>query len=510
MIEAAAPASAITRRIGTASSAAVLLFGAFLATVLVRTAWVADGAFVDLRTVANVAAGNGLRWNVDERVQTFTDPLWVLLVSAVTILVHHPYVAVLLTAIALTLCAAAILAWRVAVSTFAALIGLALLTFSRSFIEYGTSGYSTPLTYLLIVMFWSVDFEWHGQPSVTRRLLLIASLLFLTEWTTVVAILPALLEVWRRNRPRPRDLAVAASPLIAWIVFAAWYYGAIVPTPIVAAWHAIGPPLPMIRQGTVYVLDAADAEPLAVVAISVASVGAFRVRELRSLSIGLVLSIAAVVLTGGDVMSGRAFAVPVLLAAIAASRCPWERLGVLFVPAVSAVVALGLVAPESPVLTGPAYHRETEPLTVPWPNMAPAVTAARAAIGDERRNWYAVTGLLTAQRTAPLPDLTAMQRQAEQLATRQKVIVDDRIGLFAYAAGPRLHVVDPDGRTDATLARQVPIGKWRPGPRLRDVRPDYVAALERRLTNCSDCGSENFGGADSSAEGSVANRPRNR
>jgi arabinofuranosyltransferase len=510
MIEGVAPGSDAARRIGIAPSAAVLLFAAFLATVVVRTAWVADGAFSDLRTVANVAAGHGLRWNVDERVQTFTDPLWVLLVSGVTVFVHHPYIAVLLTAITLTLCAVAVLASRVAVSAAAALIGLAVLTFSRSFIEYATSGYATPLAYLLIVIFWTTYFAPKADGHVAGRLVLFTSLIALTEWTAVVALLPALVDVWRRDRPGFRDLAAGASPLIAWVVFAAWYYGPIVPTPLVAAWHEIGPPLAMIRQGIVYVLDAADADPLTVVAIGVASVGAFRVRELRTLAIGLVLSIAAVVLTGGDVMSGRAFAMPVLLAAIAACRCPWERLGVLFVPAVSAVVALGLVAPESPVLTGPAYHRESQPLTVPWPNMASAVTAARATIRDERRNSYAVTGLLTAQRTAPLPDLTAMQRQVEQLAMRQKVIVDDRIGLFAYAAGPRLHVVDPDGRTDAALARQAPIGAWRPGPRLRDVSPDYAAALERRLTSCPECGSGKGEAPDGSSEGSAATRRQNR
>jgi hypothetical protein len=97
------------------------------------------------------------------------------------------------------------------------------------------------------------------------------------------------------------------------------------------------------------------------------------------------------------------------------------------------------------VLTGPAYHRETQPLAVPWPNTAPAIAPGRAAIRDERRNWYAVTGLSTMQRTMPMPDVTAMQREAEELAGRQKVVVDERIGLFAYAAGARLHIIDPDG-----------------------------------------------------------------
>ena len=38
-------------------------------------AWVADDAFITLRTVDNLLAGYGPRWNVVERVQTYTHPL---------------------------------------------------------------------------------------------------------------------------------------------------------------------------------------------------------------------------------------------------------------------------------------------------------------------------------------------------------------------------------------------------------------------------------------------------
>ena len=59
-----------------------LLLVAF-AVVLLRTTWVCDDAFITLRTIDNLVHGYGLRWNVDERVQSFTHPLWMLLVAAV-------------------------------------------------------------------------------------------------------------------------------------------------------------------------------------------------------------------------------------------------------------------------------------------------------------------------------------------------------------------------------------------------------------------------------------------
>jgi arabinofuranosyltransferase len=477
MIEApVAAVPTVHRRSTSSTSVAVVLLGAFLATVLIRTAWVADGAFVDLRTVANVITGHGLRWNVDERVQAFSDPLWVLLLSLVSLLIHQPYAVVLAVSIFLTLFTAAVLSSRIAVNPFAALIALAILTFSRSFIEYATAGFQTPLVYVLVATFWAAYLD-RSSGDQTRRLMLLASLCALTDWSALLAIGPGLVAALHETRPRGRDLAVAVAPVAAWVLFAAWYYGAVIPPPIVAAWHAIGPLPAMFKQGIAYLLDAIDVDPLTVAAIGLAIIGGVRSRELRSLSIGLVLMLATVVFTGGDVMSGRALAVPVLLAAIAAARQPWDRLGVLFVPAVAGIVALGLIAPESPVLTGAGYHRETQPLSVPWPNMASAVVPARAAIRDERRNWYAVTGLLTMQRTRAMPDVTSMEREVEELAGKQTVVVDERIGLFAYAAGARLHIVDPDGRTDPVLARQSPVGEWKPGPRPRDLRSTYAAAI---------------------------------
>ena len=58
----------------TLLNGALALFG----VVLVRTAWLCDDAYINFRTVDNFLHGYGLRWNVAERVQTFTDPLWVL------------------------------------------------------------------------------------------------------------------------------------------------------------------------------------------------------------------------------------------------------------------------------------------------------------------------------------------------------------------------------------------------------------------------------------------------
>ena len=46
---------------------------------MVALAWVADDASITFRVVDNLLGGYGLRWNVDERVEVATHPLWLLL-----------------------------------------------------------------------------------------------------------------------------------------------------------------------------------------------------------------------------------------------------------------------------------------------------------------------------------------------------------------------------------------------------------------------------------------------
>ena len=53
------------------------------AWVLLRTAWLCDDAYMIFRTVDNFVNGYGPVWNVAERVQVYTPPLWMMLLSTV-------------------------------------------------------------------------------------------------------------------------------------------------------------------------------------------------------------------------------------------------------------------------------------------------------------------------------------------------------------------------------------------------------------------------------------------
>ena len=51
-----------------------------LASILIRNLWVSDDAFITMRVIDNFLRGYGLVWNVGERVQVFTHPLWLFVI----------------------------------------------------------------------------------------------------------------------------------------------------------------------------------------------------------------------------------------------------------------------------------------------------------------------------------------------------------------------------------------------------------------------------------------------
>ena len=120
---------------------------------IVRTAWLGDDALIIFRPVLNWLHGYGPVWNIDERVQAFTCPLWFLLITMAVAVTGELYITTLLLSIGTVLASVAVLAVstrRVGVWGLAfALIGLAL---SRSFVEFATSGLENPFSYLLLAL----------------------------------------------------------------------------------------------------------------------------------------------------------------------------------------------------------------------------------------------------------------------------------------------------------------------------------------------------------------------
>ncbi|MAD33761.1 MAG: hypothetical protein CMJ88_08385 [Planctomycetes bacterium] len=123
------------------------ILAALLASVL-RLAWLFAAALITFRSVENLIQGYGPVWNVDERVQTYTHPLWFWLLALTRWTTGE--CAVSAVALGGLLSATSVgLLWRLRRNTAALAVAVALLLGSRTWSNFATSGLETSLVYVL-------------------------------------------------------------------------------------------------------------------------------------------------------------------------------------------------------------------------------------------------------------------------------------------------------------------------------------------------------------------------
>src|SRR5262245_65273863 len=123
-----------------------------LTIAIIRTAWLSDDSFITFRTMDNIVHGYGPVWNVDERVQSFTHPLWLALFLPLYWLTRDPYSAIPLQMV-LSLSAVTIVMLRIAENNWQRLVVFAALLSTKAFIDFTTSGLDNPLSYFLLAIF---------------------------------------------------------------------------------------------------------------------------------------------------------------------------------------------------------------------------------------------------------------------------------------------------------------------------------------------------------------------
>ncbi|MBY0407545.1 MAG: hypothetical protein K2Q01_07620, partial [Rickettsiales bacterium] len=191
-----------------------------LALVLLTNAWVADDAYITFRVVDNFVHGYGLRWNVDERVQVYTHPLWMLAHIPLYALFGNIYLSTIGFSLALALLSVNILRKALPLSpAHAAVLMLLPALFSKTFHDHAVSGLETPMLMLWFALFWHAL---HHRPEATGRICLLASLLLLTRLDMAVLVALPLLYTFRKNRWPLRSL-LQFWPLALWFAFSLFY-----------------------------------------------------------------------------------------------------------------------------------------------------------------------------------------------------------------------------------------------------------------------------------------------
>lgn len=450
------------------------------AVTLIATAWMGDDAYITLRTLDNWVHGHGLRFNVDERVQAYTHPLWLFVLALPYAVTGEPYYTTLFVSMNLAFAAVLLVAWR---GTAHARLGAALivlLMFSKAFMDFSTSGLENSLTHLLLAL-WLLATGDDEKPA--RRLWagsLLAGLLVVNRLDLLLLIGPPW--VWSvlglSKRGRLGAALVAVAPVMGWLGFALFYYGSPIPnTAFAKLGHGLGPVV-MVLQGLAYARDSLLHDPVTLGTVLVALPMAFTRREGRAISlmIGAALYCAYVVWIGGDFMSGRFFTAPFFVAAWVLVQCDEEDESRVMGGVCLAAVLASVFCYPPPLLSGTAYGRDPEQVE------------HRDGIIDERAFYYPYTGLLVVRATGD-PAAHYYAQQGVALAESGRSVVSLRaIGMRGYYGGPGVHIIDTCALADPLLAR-LPIDAtddWRIGHFVRALPEGYRESVELNVNLLSD------------------------
>ena len=465
---------------------------ALLFIAIVRTAWVCDDSYITFRTVDNFVHGYGLVWNAGERVQAYTHPLWLAVMTLPYVFTREPYYTSLTLSIALSLLTAALLAKRLAATPWTLTVCFAALLSSKAFIDYSTSGLENVLTHLLVALF--VWRWWDAPPgeSRLRQLAFVASLCLLTRLDLMVLVGPAVaVEAWRLGAARSiKPLLVGLSPIIAWEAFSVFYYGSLVPN---TAYAKVGAGLSrevLFERGAGYFRRTFWTDPATLPVMAMGAIAALASRRRDwPLALGIVLNAFYVLWIGGDFMAGRFFTAAFVMSVCVLARAPIveRRAGGLAVA--GAVLLLGLLAPWEPALfSGYGFSRANnllhgDPGVEPRDKMA-YINAH--GVMDERRWYYESSGLLKSRPGQPRPDNPMVFDGMELRDRGRQVVVRDGIGFTGYFAGPEVHIVDQFALSDPLLARLPANRDSRTGHFLRDIPAGYLETLESGSNRLAD------------------------
>ncbi|MEO6595963.1 MAG: hypothetical protein ABIP94_14520 [Planctomycetota bacterium] len=392
------------RRSAAWSAIAIVAFVAFV-VIVVRLAWIGDDACITLRTVENWINGHGLKWNVADRVQTYTHPLWMLLLTVTRLCTGEPYFGTLALGGALSL-ATTLLLMRLGENMAAATAVVVLLIASKTFTDFTTSGLETPLTFTLLALLARAITKIDAAERRLSTTAVLTGLAMTTRLDLVLIFAPPMLAAMRGMplSQSARRVAMGMLPLFVWETFATIYY--VTPLPITAYAKALNTRLPageLRTQGLWYVSYVASHDTVTLVTILVGiTVGLSRpTLRCRALAIGTFAYCSYVVEVGGDFMAGRFWSPPFVVAVAILARCfaplPPRR---NMVP----IVGAGLL------LFVPAF---VVPFGLPGWMRAPATDEPRPlyhGINDERAFYYPMLGLLSQKRNPPHPGITRHHR----------------------------------------------------------------------------------------------------
>jgi len=468
----------------TIAKCAAFVMVMFLITIL---SWNCDDAYHAYVMAKNLVNGNGFVYNIGERVNASTCPLFTLLVAGVYAVLGDMYLSGILTCLICSGVAVWFVFFKFCKSYQSVLYALICLGGASGFITYATSGLENCLLFLMIALFYFLMMrkEEYGKRDLFFIALVIGVLMG-ARMDNVLLVAPAAVYLFFFAKKRSISLVksigiglAGAFPFWMWEIFSVVYYGFLFPN---TAYIKLGTGLPLtnyISRGISYMLTALFNDPVLLAVPLIYGVLAV-VRKSRRhilLAAGAWIYLAYVVYIGGDFMLGRHLTVPFFasvsgITILIGEETREERIrtlmtGITMIAAACVVFALsfGTIEGKRYLWTGDKYLMQC------------------MDVADERGYYIPTTGLLAYLQTKDgdyegVVTKTFNTVEVEEMLTREQPggeLLRGASGILVYYYLEGVHVYDAYGLADAFLARLPAVydEHWRIGHMQREIPAGY-------------------------------------
>lgn len=403
-----------------------------------------------LRTVRNFTEGLGITWNLGERTQLFTCPLWMMLFTPFYFLTREGF----FTTVYLQFFIGLLFYFRL----YRCLGKISFLTLSffllcsSSFTDYQSSGTESALSLLLWCFFLTT-------PSFKKEKFLFAALLILNRLDFLIILSPWLALSLYKER-NYKEVSLLLLPAALWSLFSLFYFGLPLPTTFYAKITNSISFLGKIELGLSYYKASIKYDPLLGLSLLILPFLLIKMKK-SPLLYGSVIYVIYLLVVGGDFMAGRLITSLYLIilyhAVQAFSFSPISKKCSLPIAFAFLVVSfLGVKSPFLPVTHKKEFFYEN-------------------GVADEKQ-FYA------AQGNSPLIRLIFKERPYYSLEApgnrnddRRNFYVSYVVGMFGFYTHPNQYILEPSGIASPFMIYFPTIKNARQGHYLKRVPKELVA-----------------------------------
>ena len=446
------------------------------AWLVIRDAWLCDDAFITLRVVDNFHNGFGLRWNVVERVQVFTHPLWCLTLLIVTGVFGHLAMTTLWFSVFMSIAAFSLIVPRPGRNNSKLMLLALMIPASKAVVQYSTSGLEGPLSFLLLALFvlacGDLDAEWK---RADRWVPLLAAAIVLTRQDHLLLVAPLSITwlVRKGFRRSALPLLAGAATFATWELFSLAYYGSLVPNTALAKLNTGLPMSVKVIQGFRYLADFFVRDPSGVLVLALCLFFLVAVRrdlKAQTVAAGVMLYLLYIVWIGGDFMSGRFFSAPIFVAVTETIRSPGNR-SLLPARVTSGAGSIAVFLVFVHLIGFNGFSNEV---------------ISRNGIADERLFYAPALSLPQLLDGRAIERVGWVHDAKEWRDKGPSGLITDTIGLSGYYGGPDVHILDVVALSDPLLARLPAKSDSRVGHFERRLPAGYKESLLSRQLQIED------------------------